>query len=915
MLPAGTRFGPYEVVAPLGAGGMGEVYRARDTRLGRDVAIKVLPGDVAGDAERRTRFEREARAVAALDHPHICGIYDVGEANGTHFLVMPLIDGQTLAARLAKGPLPIAEALKIAGEIADALDKAHRQGIVHRDLKPANVMLTKSGAGVTGSSQAKLLDFGLAKLRPTAGPVVLGTGSQTGSATATGTAEGTILGTIHYMAPEQVEGKDADHRADIWALGAVLYEMLTGERPFQGGTAASVMGAILKDSPAPVSTRQALTPSVLDFIVERCLAKDADERWQSVADVGRQLRWLASEVGKPLQPAVTSSRPSRVVPWLVAAAGGLVGLVALLVPRQAVPPVASMPIRVEARLTDGASLVTDRGPAFALSPDGSVVAFVARRLGDVPRLFVRRLDQLAVVELKGTEDARTPFFSPDGQWIGFFTVGRLKKVPVQGGEITVLCDAPNGRGANWGDDGTIVFSPHTAAGTTILRVSENGGMPSAITTLRAGEAAHRWPQMLPGSRAVIYSTSENLGNHNDGLVMVQPLPSGEPKAIVTGGYFGRYHKSGHVTYVHDGRLLAVPFDADRLEAGGASVPILDRLSRLVATGSAQFDVGAGGTAAYLEQDVRDVQPLRWLTRDGKIEPLDMAPTDWSNPRVSPEGRRIAFDAFDETQTDIWIHDIDRGTTSPLTLDGGEDWMPVWSRDGKRIAFRSSRRGPAFNSYVQLADGTGEPEQLSNSTNPVFPGHWHPQDDVIAITENHPVTNYNLQLLRPPGSPSSVGEVTSFLATPAQELTPAFSPDGRFMAYVSNDGGQNGVYVRPYPGPGAPRLVAPAGADPTWSRARNELLFMGLDQRLMVVPFRVVGNAFQPDVPRPWSNARAVPRPRGPVGYDGRGFDIHPDGNRVVGAWLPELAPVPVNDTAVLVFNFFDELRRLAPATR
>nr|QIQ10692.1 Serine/threonine-protein kinase PknD [uncultured bacterium] len=908
----GTRLGPYEIAAPLGAGGMGEVYRARDSRLDRDVAIKVLPGDMASDPERRSRFEREARAVAALDHPHICGIYDVGEASGTHYLVMPMLEGHTLAARLEKGALPIPEALTIAGQIADALDRAHRQGIVHRDLKPANVMLTKSGAGAAGSSHVKLLDFGLAKLRPGAGAVAL-SDAKTATTTA-GTAEGTILGTIHYMAPEQVEGKEADHRADIWALGAVLYEMVTGARPFQGETAASVMGAILKDVPAPVSTRQPLTPSALDFVVDRCLAKHADERWQSVADVGRQLRWLASAVGSLPQPPPVPSRPSRVVPWLVAAAGGLVGLVALLMPRQAVPPVASMPIRVEARLTDGASLVTDRGPAFALSPDGVVVAFVARRLGDVPRLFVRRLDRLAVVELKGTEDARTPFFSPDGQWVGFFAEGRLKKVSTAGGEVVVLCDAPNGRGANWGDDGTIAFTPATAAGTTILRVSENGGTPASVTTLRDGEAAHRWPQLLPGGRAVLYSASANLGNHNDGRVLVQPLPTGEPKVVIAGGFFGRFVRSGHLTYVHDGRLFAVRFDPERLEATGDPVPVLDRVSRQVTAGAAQFDVSTAGMAAYLAEDVRDVQPMRWLTRDGRIEPLAMEAMDWSNPRIAPDGDRIAFDVFDGTQTDIWIHDRRREATSPLTLDTGEDWMPVWSPNGAQIAFRSSRHGQAFNTYRQAADGGGEPLQLTNSTNPLFPSDWHPDGSVLAIAENHPVTNYNVMVLGLQTGTSSP-DLTRPFETPAQELTPSFSADGRWLAYVSNESGRSGVYVRPYPGPGAPRLIAPAGAYPTWSRARNELFFMGLDQRLMVVPYSIVGNAFQPDAPRPWSTARAVPRPRGPVGYDGRGFDIHPDGNRVVGAWIPELAPVPVNDTAVLVLNFFDELRRLAPPTR
>jgi len=450
-----------------------------------------------------------------------------------------------------------------------------------------------------------------------------------------------------------------------------------------------------------------------------------------------------------------------------------------------------------------------------------------------------------------------------------------------------------------------------------MRVSANGGTPVIATSLRKGEVSHRWPQVLPGSGAILYSTSASLSNHNDGQLIVRPIPSGEPKVVVSGGFFGRYLRSGHLTYVHDGHVFAVPFDLQRLEVTGPPVPIIDRVSRLINAGSAQFDVSANGTLVYLAENLGDVQPMRWLTRDGRIEPLEIEALDWSNPRVSPDGRRIALDVFDGTQTDVWVHDLDRHTTTPLTLDAGEDWMPVWSPDGRSLAYRSSRMGIVFNVFVQPADGSREATPVTNSPNPLFPTSWHPTEDTIAVTENHPTTNYNITLVQPSKpAPGALTPTAPLLNTQAQELGAAFSPDGKWLAYASNESGRSGVYVRPYPGPGSPRMIAQAGADPTWSRARRELVFMGPDQRLMVVTYRIEMGAFQRDAPpRLWSTARAVPRARGPVGYDGRGYDLHPDGDRVIGAWLPEAASLPVNDTALFVFNLFDELRRVAPPAR
>ena len=446
-------------------------------------------------------------------------------------------------------------------------------------------------------------------------------------------------------------------------------------------------------------------------------------------------------------------------------------------------------------------------------------------MGQIRQLYLRRLDQLEAIPLAGTEDALGPFFSPDGQWIAFFAGGKLKKVPVSGGPVVVLCDAPSGRGGSWGDNGWIVFTPNASGNTTLQRVSANGGAPEQLTTLREGEAAQRWPQVLPGGRGVIYSTSPNLGSYNDGEIVVQPLPEGDQKVILKGGFFGRYLRSGHLTYVHDGRLFAVPFDLQRLETVGSPVPILERVSRTVSNGAAQFDVSDTGTAAYIAIEAGLAQPLQWLTRDGGIAPLKAAPSDWSNPRLSPDGQRLAIDIFDGQQTDIWIYDWVRDVLRQLTFDPGEDWMPLWTPDGGRIVFRSNRRQFAFNLHWQRADGGGQSDSLSQSRNPLTPSSWHPNGDVLAFIENNPTTNYDIVLLplsqkggAAPGAP------IPFLNTPAQELSPAFSPDGNWIAYVSNESGRNGVYVRPYPGPGGQWLVASEGSDPVWSHARRELVY-------------------------------------------------------------------------------------------
>jgi serine/threonine protein kinase len=656
----GARIGPYEIVAPLGAGGMGEVYRARDTKLNREVALKVLPDIFASDQDRIARFQREAELLATLNHPNIAAIFGLEDSNGTRALAMELVDGETLADRIAQGPVPIVEALPLARQLGDALDYAHEHGVLHRDLKPANIKVTPDG-------QVKVLDFGLAKALSTVTSGAPGSSAHD-FATITSpalTQAGVLMGTASYMSPEQSRGKPADKRADIWAFGCVLFEMLSGRRPFDGDTVADVLAAIVTREPDFSSLPETTPPRVRELI-RRCLHKDRRDRLRDIGDARLELD--ASLSGTDSQyNGFSRSRFQRTLPWGIASLGLLFGLAMLV--RDLQPSVSNARIiRIDAQLDSDASLATDLGPAAILSPDGSVLAFVARRSGQARQLYVRRLEQLQNNALSGTEDARNPFFSPDGQWIGFFASGKLKKVPVVGGTVVIVCDAPNGRGAVWDEDGRIIFNPSSAGGVSLQRVSAAGGTPETLVTLEVGEATQRWPQVLPGGRAVLYTTSKNLGNYNDGDIVVQPLPSGSRKILVRGGYFGRYLPSGHLSYVHDRRLFVAAIDIERLELAGAPVPVLESVFGNTTIGAAQFAFSNSGTVVYVPGGSAGwTQPILWLNRDGTTTTLRSTVTDWSNVRFSPDGRRLAMDIFDGKQTDIWVYEWARETLTPLTI--------------------------------------------------------------------------------------------------------------------------------------------------------------------------------------------------------------------------------------------------------
>ena len=906
---------------------MGEVYRARDTTLNRDVALKILPAAFASDPDRLARFTREAQTLAALNHPNIAAIYGIEAANAStdagqetvRALVMELVDGDDLSPRIAIGAIPLEEVLPIARQIADALEAAHEAGIVHRDLKPANIKVRPDGT-------VKVLDFGLAKAIE--GPGASGKAggvSMSPTLSLHATLAGVILGTAAYMSPEQARGRAVDRRADIWAFGVVLYEMLAGRRAFEGDDISSTIASVLKDE-VSWQALPADLPASIRRLLRRCLEKDPKRRLSAIGDARLELDEAGSAVnhdGVLAPPALTAAAvPAwrRALPWAVAGTFGIALVAAMLVwaPwRMAAPARAA---RVSVDIGAGVSLSwNNSGSAAILSPDGSVLAFIARKSVGGPQMYVRRLDQLQASMLAGIEDAASPFFSPDGQWLAFFANGKLKKVSVTGGGVVTLCDVPAGRGGTWADDDTIIYSPANTPGVTLMRVSAAGGTPDRLTTIEQGEVTQRFPQILAGGKAVLFMSHNTTGGYEDANIIVQPLPSGPRKVIVRGGYYGRYVSSGHLLYVHGGTLFAAPFDLNRLELAGQPVPVVEGIASGPG-GGAQFATSLNGTLVYEPGEATGGEPgIEWMDRDGKTTTLRSTPANWSDIMFAPDGRRLAVDIAEASasQADIWVYEWARDTLSRLTLDPANDVKPVWTPDGRRIAFSSQRNGGVNNLYWQRADGTGDVQRLTTSKNIQYPASGHPSGKLLAFYEQRPQTDMDLMVLPLEGNEVSgwkPGEPRVLLSTVFVEREPMFSPDGRWLAYVSNKTGSLEVYVRSFPGPGGEWQVSTGGGSmPTWSRSRGELFYAGIDNRIMVSGYAVEGDAFRADKPRIWSDVQFRTRPRN---FLSRSFDLHPDGQRFAIAKLVTGSETQAKlDRVVLVFNFFDELRRLAPATR
>jgi len=850
-LQPGARLGPYEIVAPLGAGGMGEVYRGKDTRLGRDVAIKIIPMHLSQNAEVRERFEREARAISSLNHPHICTLYDIGREGDADYFVMELLDGESLGTRLERGPLKLEEALKYGAQIAEGLAAAHKQGIVHRDLKPGNVVLTKSGA--------KVLDFGVAKLREE--QVV-----EMATRTTPLTSAGAMVGTVQYMAPEQLEGKPVDHRADLFAFGALLYEMLTGKRAFPGQSQASVIAAILTNDPRPLSELVPTSPPSLDRVVMHCLAKDPDERWHSAGDLARELRWIAdgkSTTTSGVAPGVVAPSKRR-MPAGVAAAGVLFVAVAMsalgwVMHRPPVGPV----IRSSLVLPAGIELDSDNA-SIALSPDGSTLAYAANEHGGPLKLWIRPLTGLAAQPLAGTENATYPFWSPDGRYVGFFADHKLKKVPAAGGAVVTLCPADEGRGAEWGTGDVIVFSPNVFA--PLYEVPAAGGTPTALTTVPDTQVSNRNPHFLPGGKKLLYFAGKAGAEPTNG-VFILDLATKSSKPLLTVDSAATYVEPGYLIFVRDGNLMAQPFDAGSLKLSGEAVPIAEKVQFNANRRAGTYAVSANGLLVFLSGAIQGQTQLTWYDLEGKaLGTVGDPAMFWFPPQLSPDDRMAAFSVRKpELGSDLVIYDLARGVGRRLSSDQRDSIAPLYSPDGKQLIYRDT---PGFF-WTRSADGVSAPRQLTTDAYPAgFATDWSPDGSRILIASSFAKTGLDVLSFPVHGD----GKMVPVVASPANESNPSFSRDGRWLAYTSDESGKPELYVGPFPGPGGKWQVSTGGASAGgWLGNGGEVWYVNESRRFFAVPVAVKGDGVEVGTPRPLFGGGAVAFDFGAFTHDGKRF--------------------------------------------
>jgi len=882
-LSAGTRLGPYEILAPIGAGGMGEVYRAHDSRLDRDVAIKV------SKAQFSERFTREARAIAALNHTNICHLYDVGP----DYLVMEFVEGQDLGAALLGGPMDFDDALPIIQQLIDGIEAAHEKNIIHRDLKPANIKITSEGV-------VKILDFGLAKAVE---PPPLNDGHPEISPTFTigATQAGAILGTAAYMAPEQAKGKVADRRSDIWSFGVIVYEMLAGKRLFQGESNVEVLGGVLNKEPdlsaVPLRARK---------LLRWCLEKDRKQRLASISDARRLLSESDGMESAAEPAALLPSRFGR-LPWLAAAALAITTVVALWAPWRANKPVDRPLVRLDVELGADVSLpAPGLSSSVAISPDGTRLAYAS---GNPPKLFTRKLDQQKAIELPGTEGGTIPFFSPDGHWVGFVTRGKLNKVSVEGGAVVPLADVSNFAGASWDEDSSIIVIDFTKG---LLRIPPDGGPPESLAGLANGETTLAFPHILPGGKAILFAASTTAINADKGIIEVLTLADRRRKILARGGGTPKYLATsggfGYLVYVTFGTLFAVPFDLNKLETRGTAVPILDDVAHDGPGGAGQFAISgapsghgtlvyrrAGGTASTMTT-------LQWVYPTGRKEPLLAKPGVYSDPTLSPDGKRVALEVGEGSQ-DIWVYDPQRDAMTRLTFGVGLSSVPVWSPDGQFVVYASAGNGI----FQARADGASQPQALTQSKPIQYPWSFTPDGKRLAYME----LAANVQIWTLPveelGSQLKAGKPEQFLKSNFTDVFPTFSPDGRWLAYDSNESGRYEVYVRAFPPPSSGQggkwqiSNGVTDASPRWSRKGHDLLYQSGDQG-MAAGYSVKGDAFLVEKPRVWI-----------AKLGGTDWDLAPDGKRVVVVTPVESAGAPKQEHEVVFLeNFFDELHRRVP---
>ena len=886
MLNAGTQLGPYEIAAPLGAGGMGEVYLARDSRLDRNVAIKVLPPAFAGDAERVARFQREAKVLASLNHPNIAAVYGFEETEGARFLVLELVEGETLAERLKGGALPVDEVLSVGGQIAEGMEAAHARGVIHRDLKPANVKVTPDG-------KMKVLDFGLAKALLPDTPAVDTASSPT--ITATHTREGVILGTAAYMSPEQARGKPLDKRTDIWSFGCVLYECLTGQMAFAGETISDVISVVLSAEP-DWELLPDNTPPAVQRLLRRCLRKDPNDRLHDIADARIELDEARSTTSEPeaqaraALPNGGSTRRAKsplAIPRLVVGVLAIAIGLAMWQPWRQTAVLRRDIVRLSVNLPSTDRLYLVRDNPIAISPDGTRIVYVATR-GEELRLYSRMLGGLDPTPIEGTDGARDVFISPDGQWVAFTgSDGKLKKVPLDGGAPVTLCDA-HSVGACWQPDGSILFAQTTGGG--LMRAHPVGGEPEVLTAAdkSKGEFAHWWPHLLPDGKNLLYTIW--VSNLTDSQVAVRSLETGETRVLLTGGSNAQYLPSGHLVYTWGNGLMAVPFDPETLQIRGTPLPVLTDLYVNASSGDAAFCISATGTLVYAPGSSAR-HTLVWVDREGNVQPASSVHRIFDEPRISPDGQRVAVTVEEAGKSDIWILDLMRDSLTPLTFDGAS-YAGRWSPDGTHLAYSSMREGP-FNVYRKAVDGSGVEELVFADEFDKFPCSWSPDGRKLALRHELPTSEGELALLHLTPEPM----LEHIVQSPFSENQAEFSPDGRWLAYRSNESGRRQVYVRSVAAGGRKWQVSTMGGEcPIWSRDGTELFYHN-GGKTMVVPV-TTGPELELGHPT--------------VLFDGRFdeyFDVSPDGQRFLMIQADPHAGACIN----VVLNWFDELKQKAPA--
>ena len=839
--------------------------------------------------KRLSRFQREAKMLAALNHPNIATIYGLEQSNGTSYLVMELVSGETLQERVKReGPVPIEESLAIAKQIAEALEAAHEKGIIHRDLKPANVKVTPEG-------KVKVLDFGLAKAFAADGVNEDPSNSPTLSMAAT--MHGMILGTAAYMSPEQARGKAVDKRTDIWAFGCVLYELFVGRQAFEGEDVTDILAAVVRAEP-DWQALPAATPLQIRSLLRRCLQKDKTLRLRDAGDARIEIQEALAAPGAGVTTTTLPTKGWRqVLLWSIASSVA-VAVISTIVVWNLKPSPSTRPVsRFTITLPPGQQLGgLDDGPAVALSPDGIHLAYVARQ-GGTQQLYLRAMDSLEARAAPGTEGAVSPFFSPDGQWLGFFAGGKMKKVSVSGGAAVTLGDAPRPHGANWGGQGTIIFAP--LATGVIQQVPDAGGAQRPLTRLEKGEVSHGWPVFLPGGKVVLFAGGAGSGSWENAQVAAQSLATGERRNLVPAGTQPRYAPSGHLVYTQGGNLMAVPFDPERLTLTGAAVSLVEGVVQSPGSGDAQYGFSATGTLVYVPGGLQEnLSTLVWVNRNGTEQPLAAPARAYDRPRISPDSRRVAV-GIQEQEVQVWLYDPSRGTLTRLTFDGNANQYPVWTPDGKRIAFRSNKEGPA-GIFWQMADGSGGLERLSTGEYAHSPHSFSPDGQLLAFQEINPTTGNDIWVLR-----LSDRKAQPFLRTPFSESAPRFSPNGRWLAYISDESGRFEIYVQPYPGPGGKwQISTEGGTEPVWNPNGRELFYRS-GGKMMAVDISTQ-SSFTVGKPHMLFEGQYLPTTGTSPDYD-----VSPDGQRFLMLKAKEQVET-ASKQIVVVQNWFEELKQKVP---